>query len=304
MLVKREKVNKKQHLITDYMYNDDNVGIDLELLNEEKSNKVYSIPSVLISDESQSFNFSENEISLSANLKYESEKIQAIVNVTSPDDYYTVKKEIADNDFAQDIIDTCLENKKNIKSLPCYELAVQEVIDNIKEEALSNNYLIRENVMNYKCYIYSENMELLGVANRLLSSSSKEDYFIIGEYIGKSLEKLAVDRAKIIIDICINDEITLQLTNACLITATDTSVAYAEIDSSFAKIKRIDATYESIKLNIPKNIALPNYNVNHNPLAYLNHFTSMNGHSEIINFYKINKPNMVPKININKYLIG
>ena len=30
MLVKREKVNKKQHLITDYMYNDDNVGIDLE----------------------------------------------------------------------------------------------------------------------------------------------------------------------------------------------------------------------------------------------------------------------------------
>ena len=108
MLVKREKVNKKQHLITDYMYNDDNVGIDLELLNEEKSNKVYSIPSVLISDESQNFNFTENEISLSANLKYESEKIQAVVNVTSPDNYYTVKKEIADNDFSQDIIDTCL----------------------------------------------------------------------------------------------------------------------------------------------------------------------------------------------------
>ena len=304
MLVKREKVNKKQHLITDYMYNDDNVGIDLELLNEEKSNKVYNIPSVLISDESQSFNFAENEISLSANLKYESEKIQAIVNVTSPNDYYTIKKEIADNDFAQDIIDTCLENKKNIKSLPCYESAVQEVIDNIKEEALSNNYLIRENVMNYKCYIYSENMELLGVANRLLSSSNKENYFIIGEYIGKSLEKLADDRAKVIIDICINDEITLQLTNACLITATNTSVTYAEIDSSFAKIKRIDSTYESIKLNIPKNIALPNYNVNYNPFEYLNHFTSMNGRSEIINFYKLNKPNMVPKININKYLIG
>ena len=179
MLVKREKVNKKQHLITDYMYNDDNVGIDLELLNEEKSNKVYSIPSVLISDESQSFNFAENEISLSANLKYESEKIQAIVNVTSPDDYYTVKKEIADNDFAQDIIDTCLENKKNIKNLPCYELAVQEVIDNIKEEALSNNYLIRENEMKYKCYIYSDNMELLGVASRLLYKS--QGFFIIGE---------------------------------------------------------------------------------------------------------------------------
>ena len=158
--------------------------------------------------------------------------------------------------------------------------------------------------MNYKCYIYSENMELLGVANRLLSSSNKGDYYIIGEYIGKSLEKLAVDRAKVIIDICVNDEITLQLTNACLITATNASVAYAEIDSSFAKIKRIDTTYESIKLNIPKNIALPNYHVNCNPLEYLNHFTSMNGRSEIINFYKLNKPNMIPTININKYLIG
>lgn len=304
MLVKREIIDKNPHIITDYMYNGDNIGINLNSLNNEKSNKIYSIPSLLISDDLQSFDFTENEISLSANLKYNSDKVQAIINVTTPDDYYTINKEISDEDFAKDLINVCLKDKKSIKKLPSYESTIQEVINNMKEEALSNNYLIRENEMKYKCYIYSDNMELLGIANRLLSSSNKEDYYIIGEYIGKSLEKLAADRTKIIIDICVNDEITLQLTNACLITATNTSVAYAEIDSSFAKIKRIDATYESIKLNIPKNIALPNHNVNYNPIEYLNHFTSMNERSEIINFYKLNKPNMTQMININKYLIG
>ena len=304
MLVKREIIDKNPHIITDYMYNGDKIGINLNSLNNEKSNKIYSIPSLLISDDLQSFDFTENEISLSANLKYNSDKVQAIINVTTPDDYYTINKEISDEDFAKDLINVCLKDKKSIKKLPSYESTIQEVINNMKEEALSNNYLIRENEMKYKCYIYSDNMELLGIANRLLSSSNKEDYYIIGEYIGKSLEKLAADRTKIIIDICVNDEITLQLTNACLITATNTSVAYAEIDSSFAKIKRIDATYESIKLNIPKNIALPNHNVNYNPIEYLNHFTSMNERSEIINFYKLNKPNMTQMININKYLIG
>ena len=304
MLVKREIIDKNPHIITDYMYNGDNIGINLNSLNNEKSNKIYSIPSLLISDDLQTFDFTENEISLSANLKYNSDKVQAIINVTTPDDYYTINKEISDEDFAKDLINVCLKDKKSIKKLPSYESTIQEVINNMKEEALSNNYLIRENEMKYKCYIYSDNMELLGIANRLLSSSNKEDYYIIGEYIGKSLEKLAADRTKIIIDICVNDEITLQLTNACLITATNTSVAYAEIDSSFAKIKRIDATYESIKLNIPKNIALPNHNVNYNPIEYLNHFTSMNERSEIINFYKLNKPNMTQMININKYLIG
>ena len=302
MLVKREKVNKKQHLITDYMYNDDNVGIDLELLNEEKSNKVYSIPSVLISDESQSFNFAENEISLSANLKYESEKIQAVVNVTSPDDYYTVKKEIADNDFAQDIIDTCLENKKNIKNLPCYELAVQEVIDNIKEEALSNNYLIRENEMKYKCYIYSDNMELLGVANRLLYKS--QGFFIIGEYIGKTLEKIANSNDKIIIHMCVGDNLVLQLINVRVEGCTSTNVSYVMINTANTKIKQIEETYMSTTMTMSNNIALPNYHPSSQILDYSDKFTSMNTRTEILNFYKMNKPNMTPTINVNKYLIG
>ena len=302
MLVKREKVNKKQHLITDYMYNDDNVGIDLELLNEEKSNKVYSIPSVLISDESQSFNFAENEISLSANLKYESEKIQAIVNVTSPDDYYTVKKEIADNDFAQDIIDTCLENKKNIKNLPCYELAVQEVIDNIKEEALSNNYLIRENEMKYKCYIYSDNMELLGVASRLLYKS--QGFFIIGEYIGKTLEKIAGSNDKIIIHMCVGDNLVLQLMNVRVEGCTSTNVSYVMINTANTKIKQIEETYMSTTMTMSNNIALPNYHPSNQILDYSDKFISMNTRTEILNFYKMNKPNMTPTINVNKYLIG
>ena len=302
MLVKREKVNKKQHLITDYMYNDDNVGIDLELLNEEKSNKIYSIPSVLISDESQSFNFAENEISLSANLKYESEKIQAIVNVTSPDNYYTIKKEIADNDFAQDMIDTCLKNKKNIKNLPCYELAVQEVIDNIKEEALSNNYLIRENEMKYKCYIYSDNMELLGVASRLLYKS--QGFFIIGEYIGKTLEKIASSNDKIIIHMCVGDNLVLQLINVRVEGCTSTNVSYVMINTANTKIKQIEETYMSTTMIMSNSIALPNYHPSNQILDYSEKFTSMNTRTEILNFYKMNKPNMTPTINVNKYLIG
>ena len=302
MLVKREKVNKKQHLITDYMYNNDNVGIDLELLNEEKSNKIYNIPSVLISDESQNFNFAENEISLSANLKYESEKVQAIVNVTSPNDYYTVKKEIADNDFAQDIIDTCLENKKNIKNLPCYELAVQEVIDNIKEEALSNNYLIRENEMKYKCYIYSDNMELLGVASRLLYKS--QGFFIIGEYIGKTLEKIASSNDKIIIHMCVGDNLVLQLINVRVEGCTSTNVSYVMINTANTKIKQIEETYMSTTMIMSNSIALPNYHPSNQILDYSEKFTSMNTRTEILNFYKMNKPNMTPTINVNKYLIG
>ena len=304
MKVTREMVNQSQHLVTDYIYDNDNVGIDLFLLNQEKTNKEYTIPSISITYEEQDFNDSDGNIKLNTCLRYEEEKVQSIIDVSYTNKAYTVKTEISDDEFAKDLIQTCLEDKKSVKKLPCYTNAIQDVIDNVKEEALSNNSLIKEQEMKYKCYIYSENMELLGIANRLLSASDKGDYYIIGEYIGKNLEKLASDRTKIIIDICVNNEITLQLTNACLITATNTSIAYAEIDSSFARIKRIDATYESIKLNIPKNIALPNHNVNYNPAQYSNHFIDMNEHNEITNFYKLNKPNMTPTININRYLIG
>ena len=304
MKVTRKMINQSQHLVTDYMYDNDNVGIDLFLLNQEKTNKEYTIPSISITYEEQDLNDSNGNIKLKTCLRYEEEKVQSIIDVSYTDKTYTVKTEISDDEFAKDLIQTCLENKKSVKKLPCYTNAIQNVIDNVKEEALSNNSLVKEQEMKYKCYIYSENMELLGIANRLLSSSNKGDYYIIGEYIGKSLDKLANDRTKIIIDICINNEITLQLTNVCLITATNTSIAYAEIDTSFTRIKRIDATYESIKLNIPKNIALPNHNANYNPIAYSNHFIDMNERNEIINFYKLNKPNMTPTINVNKYLIG
>ena len=304
MQVTREMVKQSQHLITDYMYKGDNVGIDLYLLNQEKTHKEYTIPSIPISYEKRSFTDSDGNIKLDTCLRYEDGKVQSIIDVLYTTKAYTVKTEIPDEIFAEDIIKTCLENKQNIKKLPCYTNAIQHVIDNVKEEALENESLIKENEMNYKCYVYSTNMELLGITNRLLSSSTKGDYYILGEYIGKSLEKLANERTKIIIDICVNNEITLQLTDVFLIKATDTSIAYAEIDSSGAKIKRIDATYESIELNIPKNIALPNHNVNYDPMEYLNHFTDMNERSEIINFYKLNKPNMTPKINVNKYLIG
>ncbi len=303
MLVTREVVNKNPHLITDYMYNGDNVGIDLTLLNQEKTNKEYSIPSIPITYEKRNFSDSDGNIKLETCLRYEDDKVQSIIDVVYATKAYTVKTEISDEEFAKDIINVCLENKRNIKNLPCYADAIQNVIDNVKEEALENESLIKEAEMNYKCYVYSTNMELLGVANRLLLTN-KGAYYILGEYIGKSLEKIADDKGKVIIDVCINNDITLQLTDVNITRATNTSIAYAKVDLSTAKIKRIDATYDSISLNIPKQIALPNYNPNYEASEYYDHFTSMNGRSEISNFYKLNKPNMTPTVNVNKYLIG
>ncbi len=302
MLVKREIVNKNPHLITDYMYNGDNIGIDLNSLNNEKSNKVHAIPSLVISGEQQKFDFTEYEIGLSSTLKFEEDKVQAIINISSPNDYETIRKEISDEEFAKDLINICLNEKRNIKNLPCFEKAIQEVIDDIKETALNNNYLIKENEMNYKCYIYSENMELLGVANRLLNRSTTR--FILGEYIGKSLEKQASGNEKLTIDMCINDNITVQLTNVKVDQFANGSIAYVLLDTSFARIKQIDETYTSITMNIPKNISLPNYNPSCDTLDYYDKFINMNSRSEINNFYKLNKPNMTPMININKYLIG
>lgn len=303
MQVTREMVKQSQHLITDYMYKGDNVGIDLYLLNQEKTHKEYTIPSIPISYEKRSFIDSDGNIKLDTCLRYEDSKVQSIIDVLYATKAYTVKTEIPDEIFAEDMIKTCLENKQNIKKLPCYISAIQHVIDNVKEEALENESLIKENEMNYKCYVYSTNMELLGVANRLLLTN-KGAYYILGEYIGKNLDKIADDRDSVIVDICINNDITLQLTDVNITDATNTSVAYAKLDLSMAKIKRIDVMYESIELNIPKQIALPNYHPNYSASEYFDHFSSMNGRSEITNFYKLNKPNMTPTVNVNKYLIG
>jgi hypothetical protein len=145
-------------------------------------------------------------------------------------------------------------------------------------------------------------MELLGVANRLLNRATAS--FILGEYVGKTLEKFASNNDKIIIDMCINDNLTLQITNVIVDHFTSGSISYALLDTSFAKIKQIDDTYTSITMNIPKNISLPSYHPSCHILDYYDKFIDMNSRSEINNFYKLNKPNMTPTININKYLIG
>ena len=71
-----------------------------------------------------------------------------------------------------------------------------------------------------------------------------------------------------------------------------------------ARIKKIDETYNSIYMNIPRQIELPNYRTTYDVAEYFEQFSSMNSHSTMIEFYKANKPNMTPVININKYLIG
>ena len=127
---------------------------------------------------------------------------------------------------------------------------------------------------------------------------------IVGEYIGKTLEKIASSNDKIIIHMCIGDNLVLQLINVRVEGCTSTNVSYVMINTANTKIKQIEETYMSTTMTMSNSIALPNYHPSNQILDYSEKFTSMNTRTEILNFYKMNKPNMVPTINVNRYLIG
>ena len=301
MQVTREVVNNAPHLITDFMYNNDNVGINLNLINEAKTNKKLNVPAIPIDYSPVSMNNTNNNISISTNLRYENDNvvIASEINYTSETKYDSYK--INDETFANDIINTCIIDKKDIKNMPCYQQTFEEVKRTACENALKENYLIKTPVLNYKCYIYSDSMELLGVANRILTTSLSTQY-ILGEYVGKKLSEY--ENKNIIIDLCVNSKVTLQMTCTKVIKALDSSLSYVTLDTERTMIKRLSENYDDINIKIPAGFNIPEYKVYNNIDYYYEQLLIGNSPSNIEKFFKENKPNTAVMINLNKYLIS
>ena len=60
--VERKKINKQTYIVTDYMYNDDNVGINLKTLSECKTSRKQTIPCIPISYSENSFSGSSSDV--------------------------------------------------------------------------------------------------------------------------------------------------------------------------------------------------------------------------------------------------
>ena len=130
--------------------------------------------------------------------------------------------------------------------------------------------------------------------------------YVLGEYCGKKLTDYIDeygDTTKLVIDICVNNDITLQLKNVDLLGATSSTMGYALIDASNSRIVRILNTHQSIEYKIPEGLVLPEFKPNFNYDNYYEAFLIGNNPAAIEKFYKLNKVSTNPTININKYLI-
>lgn len=303
--VERKKVNKQPYLITDYMYEGDNIGINLVTLANTKTSRKTTIPCIPISYSDHAFNSNSSQIEVVSNIGLDvKDNLQAVFDIKYPDrnDFRCV--EFNDVDFAQDMINTCILDKRDVKDLKCYKAAIDTTIEQIKNQALSENILIKTRELNYKCYVYTEDLIFLGTANRLLEKSNSS--YILGEYCGKKLTDYIDeygDTTKLVIDICINNDITLQLKNVDLLGATSSTMGYALIDTSSSRIVRISNTHKSTEYKIPAELVLPEYKPNFNYDNYYEAFLIGNSPAAIEKFYKLNKVSTNPTIDINKYLI-
>ena len=311
MQVSRKKVNKQPYLITDYMYDNDNIGINLVTLANTKTSRKSTIPCIPISYSDHAFNSLSSQIEVVSNIGLDvSDNIQAVFDIKFPDRSDTRYIEFNDVEFAQDMINTCILDKKNIKDLKCYKNAINTTMEQIKNQALSENILIKTQELNYKCYVYTEDLILLGTANRLLENSvsgnSYVNKYVLGEYCGKKLTDYIDDygeTTKLVIDICVNEDITLQLKNVDLVGATSSTMGYALIDTSNSRIVRTSNIHKSIEYKIPEGFVLPEYKSNFNYDNYYEAFLIGNSPTAIEKFYKLNKISTNPTIDINKYLI-
>lgn len=311
MQVSRKKVNKQPYLITDYMYDNDNIGINLVTLANTKTSRKSTIPCIPISYSDHAFNSLSSQIEIVSNIGLDvSDNIQAVFDIKFPDRSDTRYIEFNDVEFAQDMINTCILDKKNIKDLKCYKNAINTTMEQIKNQALSENILIKTQELNYKCYVYTEDLILLGTANRLLENSvsgnSYVNKYVLGEYCGKKLTDYIDDygeTTKLVIDICVNEDITLQLKNVDLVGATSSTMGYALIDTSNSRIVRTSNIHKSIEYKIPEGFVLPEHKSNFNYDNYYEAFLIGNSPTAIEKFYKLNKISTNPTIDINRYLI-
>lgn len=303
--VERKKVNKQPYLITDYMYEGDNIGINLVTLANTKTSRKTTIPCIPISYSDHAFNSSSSQIEIVSNIGLDvNDNLQAVFDIKFPDKSDLRYIEFNDAEFAQDMINTCILDKRDVKDLKCYKAAIDLTIEQIKNQALSENILIKTRELNYKCYVYTEDLIFLGTANRLLEKSNSS--YILGEYCGKKLTDYIDDygdTTKLVIDICVNNDITLQLKNVDLLGATSSTMGYALIDTSSSRIVRISNTHKSTEYKIPAELVLPEYKPNFNYDNYYEAFLIGNSPAAIEKFYKLNKVSTNPTIDINRYLI-
>ena len=308
--VERETVKGKKYLVTDYVYENDNVGINLETLSISKTTRRQTIPCVPISYSENSFSGSSSVVKIESNIGLDKEdNVLANFNIEYPDktEYKYIKFD--DAVLATDMINTCILDKKDVKDIKCYKDAINNTLEEIKNNALEQDILIKTKEMNYKCYVYTEDLVFLGTANRLLERSMGNLFsaeYILGEYCGKKLSDLIDefnDTQKLVIDVCVNKDITLQLRNVELKQATDSTMGYAIINASNARVVRINNIHDSIDYKIPEGFILPEYKPSCNHENYYENLLLGNSPSNIEKFYKLNKVSTNPAIDINKYLI-
>ncbi len=310
--VKRIKKKNDIYLETDYMYNDDNIGINLNTLADTKTNRSMDISCLPISYSDNAFTSSgSGKINITSNIALDqSNNVTFVFNITYPDRTDLQHVDVSDEEFASDMIQTCIIDKKNIKDVACYKKAFNNIVEQVKENALAENVLIKTNEISCKCYIYTEDLILLGTANRLLENSvagnSYVSKYVLGEYCGKKLTDYIDeygDTTKLIIDVCVNKDITLQIKNVELVGATSSTMGYALVDMSNARIVRIDNNHKDIEYKIPEGFVAPEFKPSYNYDNYYEAFLMGNSPTVIEKFYKLNKVSTNPTIDINRYLI-
>ena len=306
---KREKIKNSIYIVTDYMYENDNVGINLTTLIGTKTNKVLKIPCIPISYKQNSFASTSSEITVMSKIGIgENGEVEAVFDISYPDKNDMRHIAFDDNEFATDMINTCIIDKKDVKEIPCYKKAFDSMVETIKTEALSNDILIKTPEMVAKCYIYTEDLVLLGTANRLLhhGRTNRDEVYVLGEYCGKNLHDYIDeygDTTKLVIDVCINKDITLQINNIDLISEAGTTFGYVTVNMDNSKVVRINNIHDSISYKMVPGMILPEYKSGSNESVYYEKYTIGNSPGNIEKFYKLNKMSTNPTININKYLI-
>ena len=109
MEVTRETIDKVPYLITDYMYEGDNVGINLTLLSTMKTKKKLDVAGIPIDYSPVSLNKTDNVITITSTMNYDplDKELNVMADVKYPNNTIVHNRKLNDNDFAKDIIDTC-----------------------------------------------------------------------------------------------------------------------------------------------------------------------------------------------------
>lgn len=297
MKVKRKNVNKVPHIVTDYKYNDEEVGFNLINLNNSKIFKRTNIDGVPITSEDTYYNNSSNRITLNASLINEDDKIKVKATAIYPNKELEYTRIISDEIFVKDVIETCLEQGKSIKTIPCFLDAVNSITEEISDSALENDMFIKSRYMNYKTYIYNKDLVLLGTANRLSNVSASQ--IILCEYIGKSID----DQTDLIVDVCVTEDITLRIKNVTFMNSTNGSVSYLDINCYHAYVCKTKDNYQAIEYKNKNTMKFPDFDYEVKIEDYANSFFTLNTKSAITDFFKKNKPSANTYININRYLL-